>query len=184
MKSSIATKLCLVLVSLSPVRDRTIPLCPHLYDLVALTYDPVLGGHSGPVRLDSARLDSVRFVQVWSDYTVLCGYTGSTRLGSARNGSARFGLNTIVRTRELAATYANAHADMASRTRPGCRTGQDEGRAYNFGKQGGVTNGAAWYSLRGGECYRHNLTVYYLRKIWIRVFLTWVPINIISTLSK
>lgn len=52
--------------------------------------------------------------------------------------------------RELAATYANAHADMASRTRPGCRTGQDEDRAYNFGKQGGVTNGAAWYSLKGG----------------------------------
>lgn len=90
---------------------------------------------------------------------------------STRSGWVWFGLNTIVRTRELAATYANAHADMASRTRPGCRTGQDEDRAYNFGKQGGVTNGAAWYSLKGGECYRHNLTVYYLRKYGSGFFL-------------
>ncbi|CAH2107285.1 unnamed protein product [Euphydryas editha] len=52
--------------------------------------------------------------------------------------------------RELAATYANAHADMSSQNRAGCRAGQDEGGAYNFGKQGGVTNGAAWYSLKGG----------------------------------
>ncbi|CAG9560514.1 unnamed protein product [Danaus chrysippus] len=51
--------------------------------------------------------------------------------------------------RELAMTYAEAHADMASANRPGCRFG-DESNAYNFGKQGGVTNGAAWYSLRGG----------------------------------
>lgn len=48
-------------------------------------------------------------------------------------------------------TYAEAHADMASANRPGCRFG-DETNAYNFGKQGGVTNGAAWYSLRGGQC--------------------------------
>lgn len=52
--------------------------------------------------------------------------------------------------RELAMAYARAHEDMASRSRPGCRAGPDEPSAYNFGKQGGVTNGAAWYSLKGG----------------------------------
>ncbi|XP_041976739.1 carboxypeptidase E-like [Aricia agestis] len=50
--------------------------------------------------------------------------------------------------RELAMAYASAHADMASATRPGCRQAGEA--AYNFGKQGGVTNGAQWYSLKGG----------------------------------
>ncbi|GBP04303.1 Carboxypeptidase E [Eumeta japonica] len=53
--------------------------------------------------------------------------------------------------RDLAMTYATAHADMASKTRPGCHsTSADDSSLYNFGKQGGVTNGAAWYSLKGG----------------------------------
>ncbi|CAH0728768.1 unnamed protein product, partial [Brenthis ino] len=52
--------------------------------------------------------------------------------------------------RELALAYANAHADMASRNRPGCRAVPALPTAYNFGNQGGVTNGAAWYSLKGG----------------------------------
>nr|USU81843.1 M14 metal carboxypeptidase 12 [Antheraea pernyi] len=53
--------------------------------------------------------------------------------------------------RELAMTYATTHADMASPTRKGCRVpNSDDSIPYNFGKQGGVTNGAAWYSLRGG----------------------------------
>lgn len=53
--------------------------------------------------------------------------------------------------RELAMTYASAHADMASATRRGCHTtSSDDSATYNFGKQGGVTNGAAWYSLKGG----------------------------------
>lgn len=53
-------------------------------------------------------------------------------------------------------TYAEAHADMASRTRAGCHvTSSDQSSTYNFGKQGGVTNGAAWYSLKGGK-YNSN----------------------------
>ncbi|KAG6446457.1 carboxypeptidase E [Manduca sexta] len=53
--------------------------------------------------------------------------------------------------RELAMAYASAHADMASATRKGCHTtSSDDSVAFNFGKQGGVTNGAAWYSLKGG----------------------------------
>ncbi|XP_061710240.1 carboxypeptidase E-like [Cydia pomonella] len=53
--------------------------------------------------------------------------------------------------RELALTYAMNHADMASPRRPGCHaTSADDSATYNFGKQGGVTNGAAWYSLKGG----------------------------------
>ncbi|CAH2075338.1 unnamed protein product, partial [Iphiclides podalirius] len=52
--------------------------------------------------------------------------------------------------RELAMAYASAHADMASPRRPGCHIGRDQSASYNFGKQGGVTNGAAWYSLKGG----------------------------------
>ena len=59
--------------------------------------------------------------------------------------------NVVYLTRELAMAYAHAHADMASRSRAGCRAGPDEPSAYNFGKQGGVTNGAAWYSLKGGK---------------------------------
>ncbi|XP_013178158.1 PREDICTED: carboxypeptidase E-like [Papilio xuthus] len=53
--------------------------------------------------------------------------------------------------KEIAMAYANAHADMASVNRPGCHVnGPDQSEAYNFGKQGGVTNGADWYSLKGG----------------------------------
>lgn len=48
--------------------------------------------------------------------------------------------------------YASAHADMASVNRRGCHTtSSDNSATYNFGKQGGVTNGAAWYSLKGGR---------------------------------
>lgn len=35
---------------------------------------------------------------------------------------------------------------MALVDRPGCGEG-----GYNFGKQGGITNGAAWYSIEGGK---------------------------------
>ncbi|CAK1553699.1 unnamed protein product [Leptosia nina] len=53
--------------------------------------------------------------------------------------------------RELAMTYAEAHADMADPKRTGCPVSNtDSSTSYNFGKQGGVTNGAAWYSLKGG----------------------------------
>lgn len=44
-----------------------------------------------------------------------------------------------------------AHEDMASTKRKGCYiTDEADSDSYNFGKQGGVTNGAAWYSLKGG----------------------------------
>ncbi|XP_072940410.1 carboxypeptidase E-like [Epargyreus clarus] len=52
--------------------------------------------------------------------------------------------------RDLAMTYANAHADMASASRAGCNVYTADPTPFNFGKQGGVTNGAAWYSLKGG----------------------------------
>ncbi|XP_068085032.1 carboxypeptidase E isoform X2 [Anabrus simplex] len=45
----------------------------------------------------------------------------------------------------LANAYAGHHATMARHDRKGC--GRD---SYNFGKQGGITNGAAWYSVQGG----------------------------------
>ncbi|XP_014254096.1 carboxypeptidase E-like [Cimex lectularius] len=47
--------------------------------------------------------------------------------------------------RHLAQVYANNHADMADPRKEGCGY-----RGYNFGKQGGITNGAAWYSVDGG----------------------------------
>ncbi|GLG98031.1 Carboxypeptidase D [Gryllus bimaculatus] len=47
--------------------------------------------------------------------------------------------------RHLAHAYADKHATMAKANRRGC--GRD---GYNFGKQGGITNGAAWYSVQGG----------------------------------
>lgn len=47
--------------------------------------------------------------------------------------------------RHLALSYAWNHKNMANPTRRGC--GED---GYNFGKQGGITNGAAWYSVQGG----------------------------------
>ncbi|XP_047004855.1 carboxypeptidase E-like [Schistocerca americana] len=48
--------------------------------------------------------------------------------------------------RHLALSYAQQHATMANRSRPGCDRGDD----FSFGKQGGITNGAAWYSVQGG----------------------------------
>lgn len=47
--------------------------------------------------------------------------------------------------RHLAMAYSTHHKDMANPSRHGCG---DDG--YNFGKQGGITNGAAWYSVQGG----------------------------------
>lgn len=47
--------------------------------------------------------------------------------------------------RHLAQVYSTNHVDMADPNRKGC--GFD---GYNFGKQGGITNGAAWYSVDGG----------------------------------
>jgi hypothetical protein len=51
--------------------------------------------------------------------------------------------------RHLALTYATHHKNMANPKRNGCG---DDG--YNFGKQGGITNGAAWYSVQGGRFIR------------------------------
>ncbi|KAL1122352.1 hypothetical protein AAG570_003757 [Ranatra chinensis] len=47
--------------------------------------------------------------------------------------------------RHLAQSYSTFHTDMARPNRAGC--GFD---GYNFGRQGGITNGAAWYSVDGG----------------------------------
>jgi len=47
--------------------------------------------------------------------------------------------------RHLAQSYSLFHSEMANPHREGC--GFD---GYNFGKQGGITNGAAWYSVDGG----------------------------------
>ncbi|CAH1107843.1 unnamed protein product [Psylliodes chrysocephalus] len=48
--------------------------------------------------------------------------------------------------RHLALSYSTRHADMAKPNRHGC--GDIESSA--FPKQGGITNGAKWYSLQGG----------------------------------
>ncbi|XP_049851075.1 carboxypeptidase E-like isoform X6 [Schistocerca gregaria] len=48
--------------------------------------------------------------------------------------------------RHLALSYAQQHATMANRSRPGCEAGDQ----FSFGRQGGITNGAAWYSVQGG----------------------------------
>lgn len=46
----------------------------------------------------------------------------------------------------LATVYANGHAHMAKNDHPPC----DGTPADNFARQGGVTNGAKWYSVSGG----------------------------------
>ncbi|BES95018.1 Zn_pept [Nesidiocoris tenuis] len=47
--------------------------------------------------------------------------------------------------RHLAQAYSTNHADMWSPNHEPCGL-----MGYNFGKQGGITNGAAWYSVPGG----------------------------------
>merc|ERR1712038_656256 len=47
--------------------------------------------------------------------------------------------------RHIAMIYANNHPKMSDRTRPGCDQPQNQ-----FAKQGGITNGAAWYTVEGG----------------------------------
>lgn len=51
--------------------------------------------------------------------------------------------------RHLALVYSNNHADMASPQRGGC----GDTDSNKFGKQGGITNGAKWYSLQGGAFF-------------------------------
>lgn len=48
--------------------------------------------------------------------------------------------------RSLALSYSTQHADMANPARMGCSADA----SAKFGKQGGITNGAQWYSLQGG----------------------------------
>ncbi|KAF7266981.1 hypothetical protein GWI33_019761 [Rhynchophorus ferrugineus] len=48
--------------------------------------------------------------------------------------------------RHLALVYSTNHEDMASPKRKGC----GDVNSSKFGKQGGITNGAKWYSLQGG----------------------------------
>ncbi|XP_066142240.1 carboxypeptidase E-like isoform X1 [Euwallacea fornicatus] len=47
--------------------------------------------------------------------------------------------------RYLALSYSVNHADMANQHRKGCGNTESQ-----FSKQGGITNGAQWYSLQGG----------------------------------
>jgi len=47
--------------------------------------------------------------------------------------------------KHLALIYATNHPRMGQPDTPGCESGENE-----FAKQGGITNGAAWYSVPGG----------------------------------
>ena len=47
--------------------------------------------------------------------------------------------------RHIALNYAGHHPEMSDPNRPGC-----ENRKNPFARQGGITNGAAWYSVAGG----------------------------------
>nr|XP_022910449.1 carboxypeptidase E-like [Onthophagus taurus] len=48
--------------------------------------------------------------------------------------------------RHLALSYSTYHKDMADPSRKGCGDSDSD----NFAKEGGITNGAKWYSLEGG----------------------------------
>lgn len=50
--------------------------------------------------------------------------------------------------RHLALSYSTFHEDMADPNRKGCGDAESD----KFGKEGGITNGAKWYSLEGGNC--------------------------------
>lgn len=56
--------------------------------------------------------------------------------------------------RHLALAYSTHHATMANPKRAGC--GYD---GYNFGRQGGITNGAEWYSVQGGNVLYLKLNI-------------------------
>merc|ERR1711899_568775 len=47
--------------------------------------------------------------------------------------------------RQIALTYSKNHPRMSDPSRPGCDQPQNQ-----FAKQGGITNGAAWYTVEGG----------------------------------
>ena len=48
----------------------------------------------------------------------------------------------------IAMTYADNHPHMSDPNRPGCDTAKNP-----FARQGGITNGAAWYTVDGGMYY-------------------------------
>ena len=48
--------------------------------------------------------------------------------------------------RSLAHVYADNHPRMRDPQRPPCVRGDE-----TFGDTGGITNGAAWYSVKGGQ---------------------------------
>lgn len=55
-------------------------------------------------------------------------------------------MNVSSLVRYIAETYARAHAHMAKNDHAPC----DGTAQSNFGRQGGITNGAKWYSVAGG----------------------------------
>ena len=63
-------------------------------------------------------------------------------------------MNTLFIYRELAETFATNHLTMST---PHDSCDMDEGDD-NFGLHGGITNGAAWYSVAGGELNLFILT--------------------------
>jgi hypothetical protein len=48
--------------------------------------------------------------------------------------------------RHLALSYSKLHPRMSDPNQPSC-----DDTSSGFGKQGGITNGAAWYSVEGGQ---------------------------------
>lgn len=48
--------------------------------------------------------------------------------------------------KHLALSYAKQHPLMSNPDQPAC-----DDSSSSFGKQGGITNGAAWYSVEGGK---------------------------------
>lgn len=64
------------------------------------------------------------------------------------NGNSEMGYTSSpddVTFRTLALTYAGNHPRMSNVNTPGCESNENQ-----FAKQGGITNGAAWYSVPGG----------------------------------
>lgn len=62
----------------------------------------------------------------------------------------------ILYFRRLALAYSTNHADMASINRKGC----GDVDSSKFAKQGGITNGAKWYSLQGGNYFSLYCVIY------------------------
>lgn len=123
------------------LEERKVPRYDHLFEIVEDS-----GKHEPETRAVAKWLMSIPFVLSANlhEGDLVANYPFDL---SRTDGEDRYSKSPDDATfKYLAVSYAAHHAEMARPGRPPCSPGEEE----DFAHHGGITNGARWYSVRGG----------------------------------